>query len=124
VGAAAEALAGSAGAKARRPLELQAAKCALLHGEPAAGALGLAAAAARLRQAGGPAMLHLRALNANLAPVFQVRRGLGVRDGVCSRRAGGAPGQLFTRLCQGSSGWGALCARGLACSPRICMRRI
>ena len=72
VGAAAEVLAGAAGIKARRPLELQAAKCLALHAEPAAGALGLGALAERLRQAGGPAMLHLRALNAYLAPTLQV----------------------------------------------------
>jgi len=92
VGAAAEALAGSAGAKARRPLELQAAKCALLHGEPAAGALGLAAAAARLRQADGPAMLHLRALNANLAPVFQARGGARVQGEGSLHACWGLPG--------------------------------
>ena len=67
-----EVLAGGAGAKARRPLELQAAKCRLLHAEPAAGAVGLAAVADRLRQAGGPAMLHLRSLNAYLGPTMQV----------------------------------------------------
>ncbi|KAK9841867.1 hypothetical protein WJX81_008145 [Elliptochloris bilobata] len=77
VGAAAEVLAGAAGAKARRPLELQAAKCRLLHAEPAAGALGLSALAQRLQQAAGPAMLHLRALNAYLAPTLHVRACVG-----------------------------------------------
>ena len=42
------------------PLELQAAKSRLLHTEPAAGAVGLAALAARLGQAGSHGTLHLR----------------------------------------------------------------
>ena len=55
-----------------QPLELQAAKNRLAHTEPAAGAVGLAAAAARLGRAdAGARFLHLRALNPYVASIAE-----------------------------------------------------
>ena len=55
------------------PLELLAAKTHALHTEPAAGAVGLAAALQRLLQLDGEqAMLHLRTLNPHVASIVQV----------------------------------------------------
>ena len=61
---------GAAGAA--RPFALQAAKSRVLHTEPAAGAVGLAAMAAQLSQMPSPAMLHLRHVNPHVAAIFQV----------------------------------------------------
>ena len=62
-----------AGGEQGTPLELQAAKSRLLHTEPAAGAVGLAAAAGRLQgMPGGQAMLHLRHVNPHVSAIFQV----------------------------------------------------
>ena len=53
------------------PLALQAAKTRVLHTEPAAGAVGLAAMAAQLSRMPSPAMLHLRHVNPHVAAIFQ-----------------------------------------------------
>ena len=55
------------------PLELQAAKCRVLHTEPAAGAVGLMSLVARLRGSSAPGvMIHLRGMNPYVASAFQV----------------------------------------------------
>lgn len=59
----------------QQPLELQAAKCRVLHTEPAAGAVGLAFLAARLGQNGAHIMIQLRTVNPHVSSIFQVRSG-------------------------------------------------
>ena len=54
------------------PLELQAAKSRVLHTEPAAGAVGLAAAAGRLQRLPGQPVLHLRHTNPHVSAILQV----------------------------------------------------
>ena len=53
------------------PLSLQAIKSQLLHSEPAAGAVGLASMARRLRQDDCQRMLHLRTINPHVIGLFQ-----------------------------------------------------
>jgi hypothetical protein len=63
---------------AAMPLELAAAKSSVAHTEPAAGAVGFASAAARLRQTAATTFLHLRALNPyvqSIAASVKGRRG-------------------------------------------------
>lgn len=60
------------------PLELAAAKSSVAHTEPAAGAVGLASAVARLRQTAATTFLHLRGLNPyvqSIAASVKGRRG-------------------------------------------------
>lgn len=55
------------------PLELQAAKCRMLHAEPAAGALGILALSTRIKNhVHNRVMLQLRTLNPHVASAFQV----------------------------------------------------
>ena len=62
-------------AEGRGPqLQLQAAKCRLLHTEPAAGAVGMLALTRRLQGQAQPGMmLQLRSMNPYVASAFQVR---------------------------------------------------
>eukprot|EP00887_Chlorella_sp_A99_P003342 scaffold26.g3342.t1 len=80
VGAALAALhARNASTAAACPLEMQAAKSRLLHTEPAAGAVGLAALVQRLGPGAGHVTLHLRTVNPHVAGVVEGRQ-LGDRS--------------------------------------------
>lgn len=65
------------------PLELAAAKSSIAHTEPAAGAVGLAGIAARLRQTTASAFLHLRGLNPYVQSIAAGSKG---RRGWLARR--------------------------------------
>lgn len=54
-----------------QPLELQAAKCRMLHTEPAAGAVGLTSLANRLRAGLSPLMMRLLTLNPHVDSIMQ-----------------------------------------------------
>lgn len=65
------------------PLELAAAKSSVAHTEPAAGAVGLASAVARLRQTAATTFLHLRGLNPYVQSIAASVKG---RHGWLARR--------------------------------------
>ena len=78
-----------------RPLELQAAKSRLLHTEPAAGAVGLANLALRMRQAGSHDTLHLRHVNPHVGSIFNSQAGKKDSRGWAVAREHSAAPQMY-----------------------------